>query len=60
MGGEPCVNETRIPTATVLALVELRGLSIDGVLALYPSLTQAGAEDAVALERRLSGIEVGA
>lgn len=60
MGGEPCVNETRIPTATVLALVELRGLPIDGVLALYPSLTRAGAEDAVALERRLSGIEVGA
>lgn len=60
MGGEPCVNETRIPTATVLALVELRGLPIDGVLALYPSLTEAGAEDAVALERRLSGIAVGA
>lgn len=60
MGGEPCVNETRIPTSTVMALVELRGLTIGDVLALYPSLTEAGAEDAVALERRLGGIEVGA
>lgn len=60
MGGDPCVNDTRIPTATVLTLVELRGLPIDGVLALYPSLTEASAEDALALERRLSGSGVGA
>jgi uncharacterized protein (DUF433 family)/DNA-binding transcriptional MerR regulator len=60
MGGEPCVNHTRVPTATVMALVELRGLTIGDVLALYPSLTEAGAEDAVALERRLGGTTVGA
>ena len=59
MGGEPCVNETRIPTATVIALVELRGLTTGDVLALYPSLTTEGVEDAVALERRLGGIAVG-
>jgi uncharacterized protein (DUF433 family) len=59
MGGEPCINETRIPTATVMALVELRGLTSGDVLALYPSLTTAGVEDAVALERRLRGIAVG-
>jgi uncharacterized protein (DUF433 family) len=59
MGGEPCINETRIPTATVMALVELRGLTSGDVLTLYPSLTTAGVEDAVALERRLRGITVG-
>jgi hypothetical protein len=42
-----------------MALVELRGLTSGDVLALYPSLTTAGVEDAVALERRLSGIAVG-
>lgn len=60
MGGEPCVNDTRIPTSTVMALVELRGLTIGNVLALYPSLTEATALDAVALERRLSGTVVDA
>ena len=38
----------------------LRGLTIGDVLALYPSLTEAGAEDAVALERRLGGTTVAA
>ncbi|MGH3921781.1 MAG: DUF433 domain-containing protein [Pseudonocardiaceae bacterium] len=53
MGGEPCVDDTRIPSATVLALVDIRGLDPGGVVRLYPQLTREAVEDAVDLERRM-------
>lgn len=53
MGGEPCVDSTRIPSTAVLALVEDRGLDAAKIVRLYPQLTPEGIDDAVALERRL-------
>ncbi|MEX2620736.1 MAG: DUF433 domain-containing protein [Egibacteraceae bacterium] len=53
MGGEPCVDFTRIPSTAVLALVEARGLDTAKIVRLYPQLTPEGIDDAVAHERRL-------
>jgi uncharacterized protein (DUF433 family)/DNA-binding transcriptional MerR regulator len=53
MGGEPCVDASRVPTASVMALVEQRGLSSDNVVRLYPQLTAEGVADAVDLEQRM-------
>ncbi|MFI7586780.1 DUF433 domain-containing protein [Spongisporangium articulatum] len=41
MGGVPCIEGTRIPVATVVALLG-RGLSFQDVLAEYPTLSEAG------------------
>ncbi|MGH9154462.1 MAG: hypothetical protein ACRD1K_01075 [Acidimicrobiales bacterium] len=51
------VMNTRIPTATILALHEERGLSTAQIVELYPGLGPAAAEDAYELEKRLRGIE---
>lgn len=53
MGGEPCVDSTRVPSASVLALVEDRGLTPSKIVRLYPGLTETGVEDAVRLEQRM-------
>ncbi len=53
LGGEPCIDESRVPTASVLVLVELRGMAPDDVLVLYPQLSAEGITEAVELERRL-------
>lgn len=57
LGGDPCVENTRIPTATILALHEERGLSTPQIVDLYPGLKSDAAEDAYELEKRLRGIE---
>jgi uncharacterized protein (DUF433 family) len=57
LGGDPCVESTRIPTATILALHEERGLSTAQIVELYPGLGREAAEDAYELEKRLRGIE---
>lgn len=56
LGGEPCIEGTRIPSAAVHALVEGRGMSNAQVVVLYPQLTEAGVEDAVAIERRMRAV----
>jgi uncharacterized protein (DUF433 family) len=53
MGREPCVDSTRVPSASILALVEQRGLNTAQIVRLYPRLSDAGVEDAVELERRM-------
>lgn len=53
LGGEPCIGGTRIPTASVLALVERRGMSTGQVIVLYPQLTSEGVDEAVWLERKM-------
>jgi uncharacterized protein (DUF433 family) len=58
LGGDPCVDETRIPTASIYALREERGLSTRKIVALYPGLKDDAAEDAYRLERRLRGFEL--
>ncbi len=53
MAGEPCVNETRIPTSTLHALKEERGLLVENVIALYPGLKPEAVNDAWNLEQKL-------
>lgn len=53
MGGEPCVDSSRVPSSSVFTLVEDRGLDADNVVELYPQLSHEGVEDAVALEARM-------
>jgi uncharacterized protein (DUF433 family) len=53
MAGDPCLNDTRIPTATVYTLRTERDLSSEDVVALYPELGVEAVEDAYGLEARL-------
>jgi uncharacterized protein (DUF433 family) len=58
MAGDPCVARTRIPTASIHALREERGLESAEIVDLYPGLTIEAADDAYVLERRLRGLEL--
>ncbi len=58
LGGDPCVDQTRIPTAAIYALRQERALSTRKIVALYPGLKSELAEDAYTLERRLRGFEL--
>jgi uncharacterized protein (DUF433 family)/DNA-binding transcriptional MerR regulator len=53
MGGEPCIRESRIPSASIFALTEDRRLEPADIIRLYPSLTTADVIDAVHFERSL-------
>jgi uncharacterized protein (DUF433 family) len=58
MAGDPCVAQTRIPTASIHALREERGLESAEIVELYPGLTLEAADDAQLLERRLRGADL--
>ena len=53
MAGEPCIDETRIPTSTVWTLRTDRGLGVAQIVDLYPGLDEAAVKDAWYLEDRL-------
>lgn len=53
MGGEPVVRSTRIPTASLHALRDDRGLETAKIVALYPELRADQVDDAISLEDRL-------
>jgi uncharacterized protein (DUF433 family)/DNA-binding transcriptional MerR regulator len=55
LGGEPCVEGSRVPTSTLLALRTERGLDTASIVRLYPSLDPAAVDDAIELESRLRG-----
>jgi uncharacterized protein (DUF433 family) len=57
MAGDPCIVETRIPTSTIHALHEERGLGMAEIVELYPGITVESAEDAYRLELKLRGDE---
>lgn len=57
LAGDPCVERTRIPTSSIFALETDRGLSAVDIVELYPDLSVDAVRDAVALERRLRGLE---
>ena len=57
MAGDPCVARTRIPTSSIHALREERGLAAMEITELYRGLTVEAADDAYILERRLRGLE---
>jgi uncharacterized protein (DUF433 family) len=53
LGGEPCIEGTRIRTASVHALVEQRRMTVAQVVRLYPQLTEDAVGEAVGLERKM-------
>ena len=55
--GDPCIEESRVPTSAVFALRTERGLTNADVIDLYPGLAEDAAEDAYALETRLRGLK---
>lgn len=57
LAGDPCIQRTRIPTSAIHALRSERALPVDAIAGLYPGLTVEAAADAIALERRLRGID---
>jgi len=58
MAGDPCIARTRVPTASIHALREERGLSNAQIVELYPGLTVEAVDDAYLLERHLRGHEL--
>jgi uncharacterized protein (DUF433 family) len=61
VAGEPCVLDSRIPSASLHALSVDRGLSAWSIQRLYPFLSVDAIEDAVKLEKRLrSGLRAAA
>ena len=53
MAGEPCIRNSRIPTAAIFALRTERNLPSNTIVELYPGLNTAAVDDVVNLERRL-------
>lgn len=52
-GGEPCVIDSRVPSATLYALRADRGLDPRGIQRLYPFLAVGAIKDALQLEAEL-------
>ena len=55
LGGDPCIDRTRIPSASIYSLRTERGLETAEIVRLYPGLDNAAADDAYELESRLRG-----
>lgn len=53
LGGEPCVERSRVPSATLHALHVERGLDAQGIHQLYEFLPVESIEDVLKLEARL-------
>jgi uncharacterized protein (DUF433 family) len=53
MAGDPCIRDTRLPTASLWGLHEARGLSVLAITRLYPGIEADDVEDALELEARL-------
>lgn len=53
LGGEPCIEGSRVPSATVHALSVERGLDAEAIHVLYDFLPTEAIEDALRLEARL-------
>ncbi len=52
-GGEPCVVQSRVPTATLHTLRSDRGLQPEAIQRLYPHLSLEAIEDTLELEAGL-------
>jgi uncharacterized protein (DUF433 family)/DNA-binding transcriptional MerR regulator len=53
MAGEPCIVDTRIPTASIWVLTQERALDMEAISRLYPGVEQTAISQALDLERRL-------
>ncbi len=60
LAGDPCVKNTRIPTAAIFALRTVRQLPTDTIAKLYPGLSDQMIEDVTRLEERLRGCDLAA
>jgi DNA-binding transcriptional MerR regulator/uncharacterized protein (DUF433 family) len=61
MSGDPCIRRSRLPTASVFALNQERGLAPVEIVDLYRgAITEAAAIDAIELEHRLRRMPVAA
>jgi uncharacterized protein (DUF433 family) len=58
LAGDPCIANSRVPSAAVYALHEERGLTSEALVELYPGVTVEAAQDAYILEQRLRGREL--
>ena len=57
LAGDPCVANSRIPTAAIFALRTERNLPAASVVELYPGLSASAVEDVISLERRLRSVD---
>lgn len=57
LAGDPCVANSRIPTAAIFALRTERDLPVASVVELYPGLSASAVEDVTGLERRLRSVD---
>lgn len=55
LGGDPCVERTRIQSSSIYTLSTERGLEMADIVSLYPGLDESAAQDAYELESRLRG-----
>lgn len=55
LAGDPCIEHSRIPTASIFALRTERRLPVSAIVDLYPGISHASVEDVVELEGRLRG-----
>ena len=55
LGGDPCVERTRIQSSSIYTLRTERGLDVAEIVSLYPGLKESAAQDAYELESRLRG-----
>ncbi|HLI56698.1 MAG TPA: DUF433 domain-containing protein, partial [Actinomycetota bacterium] len=53
MGGEPCIVNSRLPTASIWALAQERNLRPEDITALYPEVDIVSVREALDLERKL-------
>lgn len=53
LAGEPCIENSRVPTAALHLLNVERGLDPVGIQSLYPDLSIEAVQDALAFEKRL-------
>jgi uncharacterized protein (DUF433 family) len=60
MAGEPCVESTRVPTSTLWALHQQRGLNASRIAHLYPSVSEESILEAIDLEGKLRRLPVAA
>lgn len=57
LSGDPCVENSRIPTSAIYALHIERALPVGAIVGLYPGLTAEAADDVIELEMRLRGVD---
>jgi uncharacterized protein (DUF433 family)/DNA-binding transcriptional MerR regulator len=60
MAGEPCVEGSRVPTSTLFAIHQQRGLAPSKITQLYPTLSLDEVVDAIELEGRLRKLPMAA